>query len=273
MALLGGSYVRPAGRCSNPPPPGTLIKWRAHAGIQAPYDSCKASGGRVRCLGTIGNDDHLKGCGGHTGHEPGKPIGVLHAIDLEGPGLGDFLLMICRSDEDTSMIQFINWRGGQYDYGGNRVGDSADQHLHYHRRAGRESEKFDFVARYLNVLDGGTDVSLTEQQHIWLRDTANRIDDLYNRRFGAVEGQLAALVKAAGDEVARDAAEREREIAEDTAERQRDVELAAAVEAVHVGDVDRLADLLYTRLGPDLAGQFRDALGQLVLRATAGGSP
>jgi len=145
---LGGTVVRPEGSDDYFPPEGTRVTWRAHGIIQRMYDQAKAHGVEVK--GVIGNTDHLRKHGGHTPWEPDKPLGVVHAIDLEAPGLGDFILAICRTNEDTSFIQFMNWRGRQYDYGGNDIGSSGDQHLHFHVKAGREGLAVDLINRYAN---------------------------------------------------------------------------------------------------------------------------
>lgn len=180
MALLGGSYTRPGpSRCSNPPAPGTVIWWRAHGNVQRTYDSALGSGGRIKVLGVRGDYSHLLGCGGHTGHEPGSPVGVVHAADLDNavpppPGkmtLGQFAVWYCRSEADTTQVRFFNYDGKQYNSAGQVVDTSLDGHLHWHLDPGRESEPFDIVALYLTYLDGPTE----EPDMTTLNDPTNQI--------------------------------------------------------------------------------------------------
>lgn len=161
---LGGTVVRPAGSDDYFPPPGTRVQWRAHGIIQRMYDQAKVHGVEVK--GVIGNLDHLRKHGGHTPWEPNKPLGVVHAIDLEAPGLGDFILGICRSDEDTSFIEFLNWRGRQYDYGGNDLGPNDDEHLHFEVNAGREHLAVDLINRYANRNQEDDDMKATDTMNL-----------------------------------------------------------------------------------------------------------
>lgn len=287
MALLGGDVQRPTGSDSYWPPVGTWVHWRAHANIQRMFDSTKLSGGRVRCLGVLGgNAAHLTKHGGHTPWEPGKPRGVVHAIDLDSSApagklqIGDWLIQLCRSNVDTSMIQFMNWRGDQFDFGGNRTGPSGDEHLHLHLRAGREAEVFDIVAQYNAYLNPTTppqetDVPLNEDS-VRVPATASRLTpgeqtpkaDLalghLIRRLDqdaiATTAKLDALVAAAGAEVERDTAER----IGDQFLLDQVVTIREIVGHIQAGNPAELAELLRQVLGDDLGARLTAELAALI---------
>lgn len=160
-----GSYTRPRSRCSNPPPPGTLIRWTLCQPNQDNLRQKRELGWRN--LGSIGNTDHLEGCGDHTGHSLGKQIGLVYADDTDDPPwLEEYLLRLCRmEDYDTRWLHFWNINGSQYNYAGQRVASSGDTHLHSSTREGFELVSHtllldaDRLRQGLPLLRGNTDVA------------------------------------------------------------------------------------------------------------------
>lgn len=90
-------------------------------------------------LGTVGNTEHLMKHGDHTPWSAGKARGILYAKDTDVPDWAvDRLIAMCRSNYDTSWIDFFNVRGRQYDHTGTDVGSSGDHHLHISIDVGAE---------------------------------------------------------------------------------------------------------------------------------------
>lgn len=135
---LTGSYIRPSGSDSYPPIAGTTVRFVLSQPVQDMLDQGKRLGWTNK--GTIGNKPHLKLHGDHTGHSAGKLRGIVYAKDTELPAGGrGALLYLCRlPDYDTSYIDFFNVDGRQYNYAGQDVGSSGDQHLHVSIKRGSE---------------------------------------------------------------------------------------------------------------------------------------
>ena len=135
---ISGSYVRPVGSDSWPPKAGTRVDYVLSQPIQDLVDQGKRLGWENK--GTIGNVNHLKLHGDHTGHSAGKMRGVIYAKDTALPKGGkDALLWLCKQEKyDTTWIDFFNVDGSQYNYAGTRVGSSTDVHLHISVKNGYE---------------------------------------------------------------------------------------------------------------------------------------
>ena len=149
---VAGFYKRPAGSDGYPPTTGTRVDWV----LAQPVQDLLEQGKRLKWTnkGTIGNPDHLKKHGDHTGHSLGKVRGVVYAKDTALPKGGkDALLYLCKlPDYDTRWIDFFNVDGGQYNYAGKRVAASSDQHLHVSVKRGAETLRvslFDDIAAVL----------------------------------------------------------------------------------------------------------------------------
>lgn len=151
---LWGTYVRPPGSDSYPPPAGTKVLWVCSQPIQDLLDQGKQLGWANK--GTIGNTTHLRGHGDHTGHSAGKLGGILYAKDTWCSQASlNALLQLCRDPGyDTSWIDFFNALGSQYNYAGKRVGSSSDQHLHVSVKRGQELRRVTLFADMAAVMAG-----------------------------------------------------------------------------------------------------------------------
>lgn len=151
---LWGTYVRPSGADSYPPPAGTRVLWVLCQPIQDLVDQGKALGWTNK--GTIGNGAHLQKHGDHTGHSAGKLGGVVYAKDTwcDRASVNALLELCRRPDYDTSWIDFFNALGGQYSYAGKRVRSSDDQHLHISVKRGQETRRVTLFTDMAAVMAG-----------------------------------------------------------------------------------------------------------------------
>jgi hypothetical protein len=106
--------------------------------------------------GTIGNAEHLKRHGDHTGHSAGKLGGILYAKDTwcSGASLNALIELCKRADYDTTWIDFFNALGSQYSYAGVRRGPSDDQHLHISVKRGQELRRVTLFTDMAAVMAG-----------------------------------------------------------------------------------------------------------------------
>lgn len=151
---LSGFYKRPTGSDSYPPKIGTRVDWVACQPVQDMLEAGK----RLKWVnaGTIGNTEHLKKHGDHTGHSLGKCAGIVYAKDTALPAGGkEALLRLCKLPAyDTTWIDFFNVDGGQYNYAGVRVAASTDVHLHVSVRRGFELTRVGLFDDIKAMLDG-----------------------------------------------------------------------------------------------------------------------
>lgn len=151
---LWGSYVRPVGSDTYPPPVGTRVLWVLSQPIQDLVDQGKRLGWSNK--GTVGNTYHLQRHGDHTGHSAGKVMGIVYAKDTACSQASlNALLELCRdSSYDTSWIDFFNALGSQYSYAGKRVAASDDQHLHVSVKRGQELRRVTLFTDMAAVMAG-----------------------------------------------------------------------------------------------------------------------
>lgn len=159
----GGTVIRPNGSDNFWPPVGTHVNWTLVNGIfdlATQVDSYGQHGWIV--VGTIGNTDHLKLHGDHTpwSNISGvqKVRGKVYAIDFkstdptEHARFRDWLINTCQSNYDTTWIDFFNILGAQYDFAGNRVASSTDQHCHISVNKGFETRHVSLFNDYVHAV-------------------------------------------------------------------------------------------------------------------------
>jgi hypothetical protein len=155
MVARSGVATRPADaladyRAGYWPAPGTRVPWVLAPVLIRLGESAEALGWTVYSIGDA--ETHLTKHGDHTPwSDPGAPgggdaktRGIVYAIDVmvptvTQPAFEAWLVAYCRSDADTTWIDFFNIHGSQYNYAGVRLATSADQHLHLSIRKGKES--------------------------------------------------------------------------------------------------------------------------------------
>lgn len=155
-----GTVVRPTGSDRFWPPIGTHVDWSLTTpifDIATQVDTYALNGWLV--VGTIGNNDHLKLHGDHTPWSVidgvQKVRGKVYAVDFKSVNAAEFvrfrdwLIATCKTDYDTTWIDFFNILGSQYDFAGNRVATSTDQHCHISVNKGYESKQVNLFNDYL----------------------------------------------------------------------------------------------------------------------------
>lgn len=148
-ALLHGSVRRPPGSDSYWPPVGTLVNWTVVQPIQNLYDQAKGFGWVI--AGVIGNQMHLQKHGDHTPWSAGKKRGRVYAIDIHAPvGFEPWLVAMCKSEYNTTWIDFFNINNKQFDNAGNYLGYSGDTHLHVSVANGQENTIVSLFADFMN---------------------------------------------------------------------------------------------------------------------------
>lgn len=141
MVARSGTATRPSGSDSYPPVAGTKVPWVLAPILIRLAETAESLGWTVY---SIGNADHLKKHGDHTPWSAGKQRGIVYAIDVMIPDavvpkFTAWLLKYCKSDVDTTWIDFFNLGGSQYNYAGKRVASSSDHHLHLSVQSGKEN--------------------------------------------------------------------------------------------------------------------------------------
>jgi hypothetical protein len=162
-----------------------VVEWA----LVQPVVDLAAQAARLRwpILGTIGDTGHLRKHGDHTPWSRGKKLGFIYAIDLDAPAdFKAFLVRVCRSDYDTTWIDFWNMGGQQFDNAGNVVASSGDSHLHISVANG-------FERKHVSLLnDYEAAKSATPQE---VDDMAGRGDDIYTLLH---DGKRAGPAQTAG---------------------------------------------------------------------------
>jgi hypothetical protein len=153
MVARSGIATRPAEALSDYragywPPPGTKVAWVLAPILIRLAESAESLGWTVYSIGD--KENHLVKHGDHTPwSDPGAPgapkkRGVVYAIDVMVPSVTvpaftKWLISYCKSNVDTSWIDFFNIGGSQYNFAGSRLGSSTDQHLHLSVQLGKEN--------------------------------------------------------------------------------------------------------------------------------------
>lgn len=194
MVALHGSATRPADSDSHWPPVGTVVQWFAVQPVVDLATQALAAGWPI--LGTIGEKfTHLTKHGDHTPWSAGKKRGYVYAIDLAPSAAFEaYLVALCRSDFDTTWIDFWNMNGSQYDHAGNRLADSGDHHLHLSVALGAETKHVTVITDYLTAVTaaapGKTSTPVQEED-----DMAGRGEDIYTLLH---DGKRAGPAQTAG---------------------------------------------------------------------------
>lgn len=105
--------------------------------------------------GDLGNLDHLWGKGDHTPWSEGKLPGWIYAKDTFCPrDFEEWIVKKCKSDYDTTWIDFFNIDYSQYDNAGNRLQSSGDGHFHVSVAKGFEHKHVTLFDDYVREKEG-----------------------------------------------------------------------------------------------------------------------
>lgn len=198
MVALHGSATRPAGSDNHWPPVGTVVQWYA---VQPVVDlATQALKAGWPILGTIGEKlTHLTKHGDHTPWSD-KKRGYVYAIDLAPPAPFEaHLVALCKSDFDTTWIDFWNMNGSQYDHAGNKVADSGDHHLHLSVALGYEAKHVTLITDYLTKVTAAAPTKTSTPVPQQEDDMAGRGEDIYTLLH---DGKRAGPAQTAGGGVA-----------------------------------------------------------------------
>ncbi len=150
MVAKSGVATRPQGSDSFPPVAGSRVSWVLAPILVRLAEQAERIGWTVY---SIGNADHLKKHGDHTPWSAGKSRGIVYAIDVMIPdallpAFKVWFLAYCKSNADTTWIDFFNLAGSQYDFAGRRVASSSDHHLHLSVNRGHENKISDLFDKW-----------------------------------------------------------------------------------------------------------------------------
>lgn len=146
------------------PPAGTKVPWQLTQPVQDLLDQGERFG--FRNLGTAGNTEHLRKHGDHTPWSAGKNRGWIYAKDTKMPDdFEQWLVAKCKSNYDTSWIDYFNINNRQYDNAGNRREWNADEHFHCSVAMGHEFTHVTLFTDYVTEHEHGgkDDMELTDR--------------------------------------------------------------------------------------------------------------